>query len=111
MKKLLVVILLLCSAAFAQAATYTKVIVYARRQNDTEVVKVRIERNGAVFYAGEEHIYIRNTAGGETLVQFRARVVAAEKTALDAAIDLAKAQDATEGTNTDDSANLNAITQ
>jgi hypothetical protein len=108
MKKLLTV-LLLCSASLAQAATYVKVIVYARRNGSTLTVRERITKDGVQVYDSGDHVYYRDPA--ETLVQFRNRVVAAEKTQLDNEIERQKSADAAEGTTTDESANLNAITQ
>lgn len=110
MKKLIAVFLLLCSFASAQAATYTKVIVTAQRNGNTLKLRCRVLKDGVTSYDTGEHFYVRD-AGNETLIQFRNRVVAAEKATLDAEVEREKAADLAEGTNSDESANLNAITQ
>jgi hypothetical protein len=109
MKKLLAMFVLLCSVASAQAAVYVKVIVYARRNGNTVTVRERITKDGVVAFDSGDHSYTKDAS--ETLAQFRARVVAAEKAALDNQIEQMKAADAAEGTNTDESAALAAITQ
>jgi opacity protein-like surface antigen len=104
---LLAAVLLIALGAEAQAPVYTKTVI-ALRQGDTVHGACVIRRNGNEVTRVTFN-YTRDTAGGETLVQFRSRVVTAEQPKCRAALESAQSDDA--ATATDESANLAAIAQ
>lgn len=109
MKKLFVLLLFAAAPIFAQAASvYVTVIDSAKQNGGTVTLHWHINKDGVKSF-DRTVSYIANS--GETAVQLRTRIIAAEKGVRDAEIESEKAADLVESTNSDVSAALNGITQ